>query len=152
MIEITRCRFSVLSAQSNFQQLIAEYSAESQLAGLPPAGEKLEAYKQLENNPAYHSLGAFFNGELVGFVSVLTPVLPHYGVMVAVAESLFVTQVYRHTGAGLALIAAAEALAAELKAPGILFSAPTKGSLEKVLPRRGYRQTNAVFFKELAHG
>ena len=36
-----------------------------------------------------------------------------------------------------------------LGCPGLLVSAPAGGVLAKVLPRRGYAETNRVFFKEL---
>jgi GNAT superfamily N-acetyltransferase len=81
---------------------------------------------------------------------VLKPVIPHYGVAIAVTESFFVGKEYRKSGAGLKLLRAAEAHAEG--APGLLVSAPVGGTLAEVLPHLGYRETNRVFFKELAHG
>jgi GNAT superfamily N-acetyltransferase len=84
---------------------------------------------------------------LVGFVVVLTAKLPHYGSTVAIAESLFVASQARKTGAGLALIRAAEAVAREQNSPAILFSAPSGGRLDTLMPRLGYRETNRVYMR-----
>ncbi len=43
------------------------------------------------------------------------------------------------------------AKARELGTPGLLVSAPMGGSLAEVLPRRGFAETNRVFFKGFAH-
>jgi len=136
-----------------FHALCREYAAESALAGLPDPWEKLSAYQTLEagGSAAFRAYGAYQGETLIGFIVLLTPVLPHYGVVVAVAESLFVGRAYRKTGAGMLLIRQAEKRAREVRSPGILFSAPTGGRLSVLLPRIGYRETNRVFFKELAH-
>lgn len=84
---------------------------------------------------------------LIGFIVLLTPVLPHYGAAIAVAESLFVGGAHRKTGAGMLLIRRAERRAREARSPGMLFSAPSGGRLSVLLPRIGYRETNRVYLK-----
>ncbi len=182
-------------ANPDFPALCREYAAESALAGLPDPQEKLFAYQALENSgsAAFRVYGAFLSptgglrppcppsphraepggvlGEaLIGFMALLTPVLPHYGTAVSVAESLFVASAHRKTGAGMLLIRQAEKTAKELRSPGLLFSAPSGplpegraprapqvrtgqspaadlGRLAVLLPRIGYRETNRVFLK-----
>ncbi|MDR1684876.1 MAG: GNAT family N-acetyltransferase [Desulfovibrio sp.] len=130
-----------------------EYAAESSLAGLPDPQEKLSAYLALEmaGSDVFTLYGALQGDTLIGFVALLTPVLPHYGIAIAVAESLFVGSAYRKSGAGLLLIRQAERRARELKSPGLLFSAPSGGRLSVLLPRIGYRETNRAYLKELSY-
>ena len=148
-------QISVAQAFMNpdFPALCREYAAESALAGLPDPQEKLAAYQALENSgsAAFRVYGAFQYKQLIGFMALITPVLPHYGTAISVAESLFVAAACRKTGAGLLLIRRAENAAKELRSPGLLFSAPSGGRLAVLLPRIGYRETNRVFLKEFAH-
>lgn len=140
-------------ANRDFPALCREYAKESAIAGLPDPQEKLSAYQLLENSgsTAFTLYGAFTGDVLAGFIALLTPVLPHYGIAIAVAESLFVGSNYRKTGAGMLLIRRAEKRAREMRSPGLLFSAPTGGRLSVLLPRIGYRETNRVYLKELVY-
>jgi len=95
----------------------------------------------------FQTIGAFLGDKLVGFVAVLTPIVPHYGVVIAVTESLFVGKVYRRTGAGLKLLRAAEMHSIDAGSPMLTVSAPSGGVLAEVLPRLGYRETNRSFVK-----
>lgn len=152
---VTIRQVSVVEAFANpaFSALCREYAAECALAGLPDPQEKLSAYQALEVNGSevFSAYGAFLGETLIGFAALLTPVLPHYGAAIAVAESLFVGSAQRKTGAGMLLIRRAERRAKELGCPGILFSAPSGGRLATLLPRIGYRETNRVFLKGFAH-
>lgn len=142
-----------------FAALRREYAAESAMAGLPDPQEKLELYLLMEGSGALQVFGAFVQDEggeaLAGFVAVLAPVLPHYGVTVAVTESLFVAARYRKTGAGLALLRRAEQHARALGSPALLVSAPCRegqaGRLATLLPRLKYVETNRVYMKRLRH-
>ncbi len=152
MITVRKCAFAEIEGHPDFPALHQAYGAECALHGLPPPTEKGAAYRLLDGSAAFQIYGAFRSERLIGFVALLTPVLPHYGVAIAVAESLFVAPEQRKTGAGLQLLHAAETHARALGSPGLLVSAPTGGPLGKVLPRRGYRETNRVFLKVLPHG
>jgi GNAT superfamily N-acetyltransferase len=132
-----------------FPALMDEYAAESSIEGLPPPQAKMENYGPLEWNGMLHSFAAALDGRMVGFITVLAPRLPHYNAVVAVAESFFVTAPHRKSGAGLRLLAAAEDQARDLGSPGLLVCTPIAGRLFEVLPRRGYAETNRVFFKRL---
>ena len=122
----------------SFPALRAEYAAECALAGLPDPQEKESAYAALDQSGALTLFRADVGGVLAGFVSVLAPVLPHYGVTVAVTESLFVAARYRKSGAGLALIRRAERYARGIGSPGMLISAPSGGRLVRLLPCRAW--------------
>ena len=130
--------------------LLREYSQECGIAGLPKPKAEWLTYARFEYYGALHVIGAYFDGILVGFCHVLVSLNPHYSAPLAVTESLFVAAAHRGTGAGLALLREAEAIARQRGAVGLLVSAPTGGSLAAVLERsKGFQETNRVFFREL---
>jgi GNAT superfamily N-acetyltransferase len=139
-----------IEAAPNFAELIAEYASESAIEGMPSPAGRLDIYRHLEKGGMLHVFSAIDDGRLIGFISVLAPVLPHYGVPVAVSESFFVAKAHRCTLAGLRLLRAAEDKARELGSPGLLVSAPFEGKLFHVLPRIGYTETNRIFFKKVS--
>lgn len=150
---IRKTTVAKLRAARAFPSLLAEYAAECAHDELPPPSARWETYAHLEAAGVLHVLGAYDeDGELVGFLSLVVPVLPHYGVGVAVSESFFVAPAFRRCLAGLRLLAAGEALAVELGSPCLLVSAPSGGNLSELLPKCGYRETNRVFLKQVAHG
>ena len=143
------CGYLDIEGNENFPALAREYAEECAIRGLPSPDEKAAAYRALAASEIFQAFAAFIESKLVGFIVVLKPVIPHYGVAVAVTESFFVGKEYRKCGAGLKLLRAAEAHAKG--SPGLLVSAPAGGPLAEVLPRLGYRETNRAFFKEFAH-
>lgn len=127
--------------------LTAEYAAECAIAELPPPNMQIDQYNAMDAAGIIYPLGAYFEGTLIGFITIICSVLPHYGVKVAVSESFFVGKQWRKSGAGHKLREAAEKYAAESGCIGVLLSAPVGGDLSKILPRVGYRETSLVFFK-----
>jgi len=150
MLIVEACPIADLIAAATFPQLAAEYVRESLIDGMPQPAPDWTAYAALEAAGLLHGFAASVDGELVGFIGVLVAKLPRYAEPIALTESFFVASVHRATGAGLKLLRAAEDKARELGRPGLLVSAPAQGVLARVLPRRGYAETNRVFFKELA--
>lgn len=146
-VTIYRSNVSGIMEAPEFDELIEEYAAESSIVGMPKPAAKVESYRVYEGLGMLHAFVAVQGSSMIGFISVLTPVLPHYGRTVAVAESFFVAAAYRKTGAGLKLLEAAEDAAKQVGSPGLLVCAPFQGRLFEVLPRRGYTETNRIFFK-----
>jgi GNAT superfamily N-acetyltransferase len=151
MITIRHCAASELLDAPNRFELWDEYARESSAGGMPKPEVQIEMYRSLENAGVLRLIGAFDGDTLVGFVSVLTNVLPHYGVLAAITESFFVAAAYRKTGAGMNLLREAELHAKAIHAPVLLVSAPTGGRLAAVLPNVGYVETNRVFLKKLGY-
>lgn len=149
---IRKCTIADLENASNISEILEEYAAESAIKGLPHPFAKVDTYKYLETTGAIYPIGAFFDDLLIGYIIVLSPILPHYSVRIAVGESFFVSKAHRKTGAGLKLLHAAEDYAKEATAVGILISAPFGGNLADVLPHVGYTETNRVFFRSLDNG
>lgn len=150
-MEIRPCSVTELIGHHDFPALRKEYADESAVRGLPDPQEKLEIYQAMEGTGALCAYGAFEGNDLIGFVTVLAPELPHYGRVIAVTESLFVAAARRKSGAGLRLIRTAERHARDIGSPGLLVSAPSGGRLAALLPRLGYDETNRVYMKGFSH-
>lgn len=148
-LDVRPCSVADVLGASTIGQIAEEY-AESSIKGLPTPMAKMDMYQHLEASGALSVFGAFVDGALVGFISVLCTVMPHYSVSLAVCESFFVLKSFRKTGAGLRLLNLAEERARSIGAPGLLISAPYGGILAGVLPRVGYAPSNTVFFKGFA--
>jgi GNAT superfamily N-acetyltransferase len=149
-VSIRQVTFAELTSHGNFLDLFREYAAESALAGLPPPDEKMAQYRLIDESGIFYVYAAFIGEDLIGFLAFLLPVLPHYGVTIAVSESFFVAQKSRKGGAGIKLLRAAEDHARRAGSPALMVSAPTGGRLAAILPRLGYRETNRAFLRELA--
>ena len=96
---IRKIQISDLEKAPNIQALLNEYASESSISGLPHPKAKVEPYKMLESAGALDVYGAYVHEELVGFITVLVSILPHYGEKVAVTESFFVAKKHRKSGA-----------------------------------------------------
>lgn len=151
MLTIEDSTVAQVADYPEFPDLLDEYADESAIDGMPHPSARMQTYFHLEKAGALHTIIATKDDRLVGFITILAVALPHYGVTTAVSESFFVAKAHRSTGAGLRLLKAAEDKAREIGAPGLLVSAPCGGDLFKVLPRRGFRETNRVFFKPVQH-
>jgi hypothetical protein len=149
-MEIRPSTVDELLAAPNWWALFDEYAAECGNSGIGKPDMQVDTYRMLEANGALKIIAAHSdNGELAGFIVYLLAVLPHYGKLVAMTESVFVLLARRDSGAGLALLKATEAAALEAGAAGLLVSAPAGGSLDRLLSAKHYEHTNAVWFKRL---
>ena len=134
----------------NFAALIAEYAVESASLDLPPASPDLLQYRKLEAAGVYKVVSAVTeDGELVGFMSVISSPMVHYSKVISVSESLFVAKAHRASTAGLKLIAAAQDLAAKAGSPVLYITAPVDSKLSKLLPKLGYVAKNIIFSRRV---
>lgn len=140
---IRRVSHSEILCAVNATELIAEYAAECSLPGAEP---QVKMYAAMEEAGVLQCIGAYQGELLVGFVSVITTVMPHNGKRVATVESLFVSHSERPTGAGNALLDAAEMYASESGCVALLNTARKGSRLDKVLARRcGASATHTVY-------
>lgn len=148
-MEIQSATVDELLAAPNWWALVEEYAAECGNTGIGKPEMQVDTYRALEAAGVLKIAAAYHNAELVGFQFFLLSVLPHYGKLVAVSESIFVTPAHRESGAGLALLNAAESAALEAGAVGLLMSAPAGGRLDRLLAAKRYEHTNTIWFKRL---
>jgi len=146
MITYRICKVAEILSET---KLLEDYAVEGAISGLPKPSPQADLYDMLEKSGMLHSFGAFNGEELVGFMTVIAYKAPHYGELIAVSESVFVSKAFRKTGAGTRLIRMAEDHSKSIGAKGLLVSAPMGGSLSRMMqnPKSGYRQTNEVFFR-----
>jgi hypothetical protein len=147
---IRRCSHSEILCAVNATELIAEYAAECSVPGAQP---QVKMYAAMEEAGVLQCIGAWvrrdhpFESEtLVGFINVLNTLMPHNGQRVATVESFFVTGGERSTGAGNALLHAADVYATECGCFALLNTARIGSRLHKVLSHRaGSKATHTVF-------
>ena len=143
-ISLRLCTIDEWEANPVFHTLVEEYARECAIAGLPHPRPRFDIYKAMGD--ASHPIGVFLGDELVGFAVLLTPTIPHYGIMIGVTESLFVSKPKRKTGAGLKLIADVKRRAKEAGSPGVIISAPTGSDLAELLPMLEFDEVTRAFF------
>lgn len=151
MVDIRAVSVAEVFDSGMFVALCDEYRAESlrnpNLMGSLP---DRDGYTRMVEIGLLRPLGVFDAGELVGMCAVMvTPVLHFGGKVIASTETLFVAKAHRAGGVGLRLIRAAEQAALDAGAAGLYVTAPVGGSLERLMPRVGYRETNRVFYRGL---
>lgn len=129
--------------------LLEAYADESGIEGMPRPKAQADIYRRLEMSGLLHIAGAYEGEQMIGLISMIVNVLPHYGIVAGVVESFFVAQDKRKTGAGLELLRWVRETARGIGAQAILVTAPSGGQLDRVLPLAGYRETNKVYFRSL---
>lgn len=144
-LHIGPCTVAEIEGAPNLPEIADEFTAESLTHGFPRTPPNWSAYRALEAAGLLHALAARLDDMLIGFVGVLQG----QSIPVATTERVFVLKAHRRTGAGLKLLCAAEAKARELGSCALQVVAPAEGSLAKVLPGMGYRESNRVFVKFL---
>ena len=149
MVIVEKITVGNIERSDNFKVMLEEYGRESGISGLPEPLARMETYRALEKSGMMTCFGVFYEDTLVGFATVLVSDMPHYSQPVATTESFFVMAEHRGTGAGMSLLREVEAYAASRGAAGILVSSPSQGALVDILPRKGYSESNRVFFKGL---
>ena len=149
MVEIRACTVAEVFDNPAATALWNEYAREAAMPGLGVHDPQVAQYAQLEAVGVLHTLCAFIEGELVGLVTVLVSMSPHWGRLMASTESFFVRDKARHTGAGLALLEAAEAHCTALGVHNLFIIAGMNSRLIKIIPHRGFTECHRVFHKPL---
>jgi hypothetical protein len=146
---IRRVSYSEILYARNAWQLISEYAAECSVADQDP---QADIYAALERTGALQCFGAYLGADgLIGFISVLSAVMPHNGKRVGNIESFFVLSPQRCCGAANALLSAAEVYAVESGCDALLYTARLGSRLQRILARRsGCEQSHTVFTRWLS--
>ncbi len=147
MITVRRCSVADIEAAPD---LVRAYEAESGMSDLGQYQPNWVQYRAMEDAGWFTCIGAFRGEQLVGMVTLLCGPNPHVGAITASTESFYVMPEERKHGAGLALLAQAEAIATEKGASGLFVSARPGSTLAKVLrTMHSYKPSNEVFCKVL---
>jgi GNAT superfamily N-acetyltransferase len=107
-------------------------------------------YQTLEAAGALLSLGLFKGDDLVGYSINNMFTHSHYGgLLVCQNELLFLAKAHRRGMAGVRLIAATEQTARDRGADMMLWHAKPRTTLDRMLPRMGYRTQDIVYSQVL---
>ena len=138
-----------LYASPGFEDMIAEY-AKLAIKKLPAPrfARKITCHWKLL--ACFTAWVYMYGGLAAGFASCLISSIPHYGIRIAIAESLFAREGVRGKGIGLQLIAAVERHAASQGAMAVFMSCPIGSEFERVqLAHRNYSAETTTFVKVL---
>jgi GNAT superfamily N-acetyltransferase len=132
------------------ETLFAEYAEECSLPELGPIAPQRELYEALEASGGMRCFGVYHKMALVGFVTILIYVLPHYGKKIATTESIFLSRKHRTGWAGMEMLRFIEAYAKESGCAAVLYTTPEGSRFSTLLSIRDeYRHSNNVFMKGL---
>jgi GNAT superfamily N-acetyltransferase len=107
-------------------------------------------YAHLEELNRLMSLGVFTDdGEMVGYSINIVARNLHYDLVMCQNDILYLQKDHRVGATGLKLIRATEDHAKELGCDFMLWHAKPNTSLDKILPRVGYRVQDVMYSKEL---
>lgn len=125
--------------------LLKDYAAECSIPLIGEINPQPAIYEGMERAGILKCFGFYEGLRLVGFATVLTMVLPHYGKKVATVESIYAKR------GGKDIMQAIEAYAKRVGCVAILYSAPSGGRLERLLSlKKNMARTNAIFCRSLA--
>lgn len=145
MIDIRKCDVAEILDAGEAQGLIASYAVECLI---PDAAPQRWLYLAMEEQGVLTCFGAYAGGELVGFVSVITSVMPHHGKKVATVESLYADPRHRYYGAGNALMVRAELHAKETGCICLTYTARVGSRLDTILAlRAGCERSHEMYTK-----
>lgn len=138
----------ILDAQ-NSDILFKEYAAEAKIEQTPEIKPNREIYNRLEDDGIFDCVGCFDNDDLVGFITLITTVFPHYEEVMTTVESQFIFKEHRKNGSAKKLMDEAILVAKSKGSNAILMTAPIGGRLEKIAPSFGFIATNITFSKKI---
>lgn len=115
---------------------------------MPGAESQVEIYQYMESAGVLACFGAYADQELVGFVTVVSSVMPHNGKRAASIESLFVDRRYRDLGVGRELLDAANGYARSTECVVLTMTARVASALATVLEHRQSCTLTHVVFTE----
>lgn len=149
MYSIRNISIAEIFRAPNAADLFSEYADECSIPLIGKINPQPEIYAAMERNGMLQCFGAYDGERLIGFATILLPILPHYGKKVATVESLFIEQDGRKGGIGRKLLYSVENFAKNSGCVAILYSAPAGGKLERLLSMKRYARTNTVFCRSL---
>jgi GNAT superfamily N-acetyltransferase len=112
------------------KEILAEYAKDCLVDGYEPQ-EKI--YEAMDKAGMLYCMGAYIEGELVGFASLVVSIMPHNGKKIAAIESIFALPEYRKYGIGFHLVRAARDEAKKLGCEWIVYLPRIGSAFDKIL-------------------
>lgn len=143
---VTRCTMRGLLSDPAWPAIQHAYGSEGRYHGMPEPSPQLDAYCALEDAGAIVALRADDADGLCGFAIMLVQRSLHYGVVVAMVESIYAMPRAR-AAVGRRLLAECEAVARDAGARAIVATAPVGSRLGTVYGLRGYRASSTTYYR-----
>jgi hypothetical protein len=149
-MKITPVTYRDLLDDPSSDELFAEYAKECSLPEIGVYSPQRDLYAKMEASGGLECFGVYDSGALVGFISLLVYVLPHYGKPIATTESIFLARSHRLGRAGRDMLDFIEARARDKECVAVLYTAPNASRFSLLLSmREEYRHSNNVFVRSL---
>lgn len=130
--------------------LLAEYADECSLPELGMFSPQRDLYERMEAFGSLECFGVHEGAALVGFISLITYVLPHYGKLITTTESIFLSKRYPSGRSGLKMLNFIEDFARAKGSISVLYTAPVGSRFSALLSKRKKcRHSNNVFVRAL---
>jgi hypothetical protein len=129
--------------------LMGEYAVECSLPELGELDPQRDLYAAMEASGGLQCFGVYA-GRLVGFISLITWTVPHYGKTIVSTESIFLSRSDRGQNTGLRMLDFVVDFGREKKARMVQITAPAGSRLGKLLSYLDpWRHSNDVFVRGL---
>lgn len=151
-MSIFKARYESLLDDPAAEALLAEYAAECSLPELGEVDPQRELYAAMEASGGLQCFGVYSEDltTLVGFISLLTWTVPHYGKTIVSSESIFLSRRDRRSNTGIMMLDFVVNYGREKKARMVQITAPVGSRLAKLLSlMEEYRHSNNVFVRSL---
>lgn len=133
----------------NADKLLSEYAEECSLPELGEVNPQRDLYAAMEASGGLQCFGVYAT-RLVGFTSLLTWTVPHYGKTIVSTESIFLSRSFRGSNAGIRMLDFVVDYAREKKVRMLQITVPVGSRLGKLLSLKSeYRHSNNVFVRGL---
>ena len=147
-VEIEDIRAHDLLTDPVGSKLVERYREECAKPPFAESAPDAEAYKAMESIGNYRLAWMKKDGKPIGFVGVLVCKVPHFSMVCASIESLYLAPEHRKGFNGLRLLKWAKTVAKQAGAVGITMTAVEGTRLEQLATRLG-RKTSHNFFLEV---
>ena len=133
----------------NEKELLNEYSISSKSSLMPTHIPDKDMYIELEKKGLLKSFAVYNENKMIGFITCIMTVMPHYSEMCATIESLFVSKEHRKFGTAKRLLGIAEQEAKDNECVAMFMSAPIGGRLELATKGLGFTPTHITYTKKI---
>ena len=151
MSDIRPVSYRAILEAPNAHSLMSEYETECALPELAPISPQCDLYHAMEESGNFQAFGVYEGEKLIGFVTVLIWVVPHYGKKIASTESIFLSEAHRNSGLGAKMLALVEGYAKSKGCAAVQYTAPVGSRFARLLAMNvaRYRRTNLIYLRSL---
>jgi GNAT superfamily N-acetyltransferase len=136
----------ILSAP-NAQELFSEYESECALPELSPICPQADLYEAMEKGGGMQAFGVYEGEKLIGFMTVLVWIVPHYGKRIASTADFFLADAFRIKGIWPKMMATIKEYAKSKGCVSLQCTAPVGSRFDLLmgLNKNRCRKTNHVY-------